>query len=1140
MRQSGSRGHPHIPNALETDMTGKCKLIQKILVSSTSCQRVLILIWLTIALTAIATAPARAQVLYGTLVGSVTDQTGSVVPGAAVNITNTATGVNRSAKTNDVGDYQFTYLVAGLYTVSVTVPSFRKVISEPISVQTNATRRFDVKLQPAVVGQTVTVTGAAPILQTDRADVSFELSSSQLQALPVALSSGLSAGMRLAQAPLVIVPGITSPRAANSEAGNPSDTLQLNANGVTNIGNAVRIDGVNATYQYLPAEPAYTPSVDAIQSIDAVTNSYDAEEGMAAGSITHITTKSGTNEFHGVAWEYNMISALQAKNYFVPPTYRIPKFVLNQFGLNFGGRIIRDKAFFFSNWEGTRRSTASSAFQTIATDAMRSGNFQGTGTIIYDPMTGNPDGTGRTPFLNNTIPPARISYAAQQMIALLPEPNIQTSALANNYFVSPPVQYRRDTIDSRLDYNPTSKSTTFLRYGIQPSNIFAAQYLGKAGGDANGQPGNAPSLIQSLAFGGTYTFTPNLLLDGNVGFMRVNVAAYNTDLNQNYGLDYLKIPGTNGPTHLDGGYPGFTFSGLSNLGNANGSNPFYFHDNTYSSAENLTWVHGRHSLRFGMEYLHFATNKFQPNNLVGPRGGFAFNGGLTALNGGASPNGYNSWADFLLGLPTQTAKDTQFFTPATMRESVWAFYARDRWQLTRALTVDYGLRYERYPMATRDHGGPIIYNPADGYAYFGGINGVPKNAGVQTGNGQLAPRLGIAYRISPKTVVRAGYGTTIDSDNFRFFVTAYPAIITQQIVGLNSFATSGSLSSVGIPPVVLPDISSGKLLVPPNISTITYALNFRRGYIESYNLTLEREIVSNLTVQAAYIGDHTIRAIRNYNLNYAAPGGGQAGRVLYKQAGTASISSYTPSGTGTYNGLQVSLRKRYSNGAAVGLSYTYSKAISDLPGGSDSGLAVNYPPDSYFNRAVDSFNQTHNLQIYGNYHLPFGKGHNLVSKGFGGWLASGWELDFLLSRTSGTPFTVSSSGASLNAPGNSQFANQLVKKVQILGGHDATHPYFNPDNFAPVTTVSFGNAGLNSVRGPGSFNLNTGLARTFSLTERFKLQFRGEAFNFTNTPTFNNPGANASSRTSSSLNGFGIISSALNPRTMRISARLNF
>jgi len=1088
-------------------------------------------------------ATAEGQVLYGQLVGNIIDSGGGSVSGAQVEAKNTGTGISATATTDPSGHFLFSTLTAGSYTVTVSASTFRGVSSQGILIQPNTERRVDFTLEPSSVSESVTILAAPPLLQTDQASVSSQLESAQLVDLP----GGPGPGMRNIQSLYTLVPGFSPPVLGHSESGTPSDTLVSNVNGVSNTNNNTRIDGASSIYAWVPDVAAYIPSTEAIQSVDIVTNSFDAEQGLAAGAIVNISTKSGTNQFHGNAWEYNTISALAARNYFLPKTQKnVPKYILNQFGANFGGPIIHNRAFFFANWERSRRSQNQSGFQTVPTVAMRNGNFQGTGATIYDPATGNPDGSGRQPFPNNIIPASRIAYATSQMMSILPQPNVATSALSANYFTSASGQYTRDIIDSRVDYKVSNRATLFGRYGIQKSSLFDPQPLGKAGGTPvdGGQPGNAPSIFQAVGIGGTYAFSETLLADANFGFSRIGLSTANTDLDQNYGLTFLQIPGTNGSDPLQAGFPAFLISGLSSLGNPSSPNPQLYHDNTYTTAANLSWIRHAHSLRFGMEFQRYELNHFQPQNTYGPRGGFTFTGGLTSLKGGAATNSYNAYADFLLGLPQAMGKDTQFLNPGTLRESVWAFYARDQWQISHTITLNYGVRYERYPFATRDDFGGNAYNPLDGNVYLGGLGTAPKSAGVDAGKGNFAPRFGLTYRIGDKTVVRAGYGITVNPDSFRNMLVAYPAVISQSYTGSSSYAAAGSLAT-GIPAANFPDISSGILKLPLTLTTTTYPRNYRRGYIESYNLAIQRDIFSGMTLQATYVGTLAIREIVALNLNAAAPGSGTAGGALYQSLGTtASILQETPMGTANYNGLQIIAKKRFGNGSMIGANYTYSRTINNYADNSDASPLVSYFPAYSKNRGVAGFDLTHNFVAYGNTPLPFGKGQPFLTHGVANVLLGGWQINNLLIRTSGTPITITSSASSLNAPGNSQFANQLVSHVNILGGHDATHSYFDPTAFSPVTTASFGTASKGSVRGPGFFNWNFGLSRGFRFSERYEVQVRGEAFNLTNTPRFGNPGSNVSNVTTSNgvqnLNGFSVITSASNQRTMRLSARFTF
>lgn len=1078
----------------------------------------------------------HAQVLYGSLTGTVTDASGAAVANAKVEALHVAVGISKQTNSDEHGAYALNDLQPGIYRVTFTAPLFGIVVKENVQLDANTERRVDAQLQLAQVNQSVTVDASVAALQTERADVSTQIQQSQVANLPLGANRNFQTLMRL-------VPGSSPPAASHSSAGNPTGALQSYVNGGADTSNSTRIDGMAVLNFWEGNIIAYVPPAEAIEAVNIVTASFDAEQGQAGGSVVNLTIKSGTNQFHGAAWEYNTNSDLKARNFFYYGKNN-PKNILNQFGLSTGGPIVKNKLFFFVDWERYMLRQSVSGLQSVPTDPLRQGNFAGISTTIYNPNTGNPDGTGRAPFAGNQIPSSMLSSAAMKMAELIPEPN-QGAGIANNYFAAASLQYTRDQVDVKINYNPNDKSTVFGRYSVMPAHIFDPQAMGPAGGNTldGGQPGTAPSLTQTAALGGTYSFTPRLLLDANIGFVREPLAAKNVDINKNYGSDVLGIPGTNGSNPLYGGYPNFVISGFSSLGNPNVSNPFQFRDNNYLYTANVSWIKGAHTIRFGGEFDRWQINHFQAQLKYGVRGGFNFTGGLTALNGGPAPNAYNGWADFMLGLPQAMGKDNQYINPATVRESTYSFYIRDHWQVTRALTIDYGARYEFYPFATRDHFGGNRYDSGSNLALLGGVNGVPENAGVDVGLGQLEPRFGVAYRLGEKTVIRAGYGISSDPYYFTNMRDAYPAVISQQYAGANSYVAGGSLAT-GIPALVGPVISQGSFPLPANVGTLTFPVDFNRGYIESYNFTVQRDVGLGFNAQVAYVGTRTVRSVSEVNINAAGPGGGNAGTPLFQKFGNANtINDQIPFNGGRYNALQTHLKR--SVGAAVfGIVYTYSRAI-DFYDTENSQLTWAWEPMWNRNRALAGYDRTHNFQTYAVYSLPFGRGKKWANHGIASVIAGGWAVNTVLSRMSGTPFSVTSSGTSVNAPGNTQTADLVLPTVAILGGHGPNSPYFNPLAFAPVSAVRFGTSGRDIVRGPGFFNLDASVFRDFKIRENIKLQFRAESYGLTNTPQFANPATTVSNATFSggaitNYNGYDIISSSTGERQIRFALKLMF
>ena len=1068
-----------------------------------------------------------AQVLYGSITGNVTDKSGLAMPSAKVETANIETGTTKQASVDAHGAFGFNDLQPGTYRVTFSAAGFGTVVKNNIQVDANTSRRVDVSLEPSQLNQSVTVDASAVVLQADRVEVNTQISDREVEDLPLP-------GSRNFQSLLDLVPGVSPPVASHSEAGNPTGALATNSNGTSYNNNGTRIDGAVNGYPWLPEIIAYVPPAESIQGVSVSTGNYDAEQGMAGGSAVNVTMKSGTNQFHGAAWEYNTISKLNAKNFFYKGGPNLPKFINNQFGLTSGGPIKKNKLFYFADWERTLKRQAASGTYSVPNLKMRTGDFTFTTVKIFDPLTGKPDGSGRTQFPGNIIPVSRQSFAAITMAALFPVPNQGTAnATTTNYFGIGRYYFNRDNIDIKVNYNPSQKSSVWARYSQITYDVFDPPALADAGGGAmnGGQPGHALGTVRNAATGGTYTITPSLLLDGNVGYTRQAIAGKDVDIDKNWGSDILKIPGTNGSLNLQGGQPNFSVSGLTGFGNTNVSNPFVFRDNQYTFGGNLSWIKRSHSMRFGIEMVDSQINHFQPQLKYGPRGGFTFTGGVTSTVGTNTSTPNNSWADFLLGLPQAMGKDYQYINPGTVREKSYGMYARDQWQMRHNLTVTLGIRYEIYPLAHRDHTGFNRYDPTTNLVLIGGEGGVPYDTGMDTGHGTFAPRLGIAYRLGDKTVIRTGYGFTIDPNNFRVLRDAYPAVISQQITGANSYTPAGDLVT-GLPAVIFPDIRQGKLPFPSTLGTSTYPQQVRRGYIESYNFTIQRDLGHGFNLQTGYVGTMSIRQFAHVNINASTPNGGNAAEPLNKLWGnTSTITLITPFDSARYNSLQTTAMKRFKGANSIRLSYTFGQAI-DYGDNSDSGLTWNWGPMLYRNKALAGYDRTHNLKIFGVYELPFGRGKQWLTHGFMNKIAGGWQINGIMGKVSGTPFTVGSSATALNSPGNTQTANQILPEVEIYG--ELTQ-YFNTKAFAgPVGAGVFGNTGRNILRGPGYFNLDASVFRVFRITERFRLQFRTEAFGATNTPRFNNPAATVTS------GGFGTITAGGGQRQLRFAMKLNY
>jgi hypothetical protein len=1080
-------------------------------------------------------ASVPAQTLYGTLVGNITDPSGLPVVGATVRAEHSGTGLARETKTNERGGFVFSDLQPGSYNMTVRADSLAPFTTTGLQISANAVTRADAQLELPNLAEAVTVAASAVMLQTDRAEVRSEIDTKQVNHLPVS-------GVRNYTALLALVPGVSPPSPAHTLAANPQESLAASVGGQTDERNDTRIDGAGNTFIWLPRLVAYSPPLETIEAVNVVTNSMDAETGMAGGAAINVVTKSGTNRFDGTLFEHHINSALKARNVFYLDPEK-PKFLQNQWGGTLGGPLLRNKLFFFGSHERTNRESNVSRFFTVPTVEARRGDFSSYGTTIYDPLTGNPDGSGRTAFVNNIIPAGRISSVARQIIDWLPLPT--TSAISSNFFASGTAEFDRHSSDVKVNWNPSGRFTMFGRTSILKFSGWTPTPFGRASGGAippDLSEGPVDGLNKSISVGVTYTITPTLLLDGTVGFNYVTPEALHALWGENVGLDDLHLPGTNDPDDITySGMPQFRISGYSTYGNPGSARPQRWHDNQRRYNANISWMKGSHGFRFGIDLSHEHMNHWQIEAGGGPRGDFAYSGGQTAIRNGPAPNQHNAFAAFLLGLPSSVGKAVAPELPLTTRAWRQGFYARDQWQATRNLTLTLGVRAEYYPVVTRKDRGIELYDVTTNKVVIGGVGSVPGDVGISE-RPHFAPRLGAAYRIGDKWVVRSGFGISTDPFSLaRLIRTNYPSLVAMDIVAPNSFQFVGRTED-GIPPVPVPALGNGIIDIPGNVTASTMEKEFNRGHTQSYNVTVQRELNWGFVAQAGYVGSRTVRPLLTMELNYALPGGGNTGRILNQQFGrTASTTLQLPypDGTGRYDSLQATLTRRFIRGFQLQTSYTFSKSISWNTSWMD-------PTQFHRNRALSSFDRPHNLQIGWVAELPFGEGKPFASEGLAKALFGGWQLNGIFSSYSGTPFTVSSSGTSLNAPGNTQTADQVLKEVKILGGTGPGQSYFDPLAFRSVTDVRYGNSGLNILRGPGVVNLDLGLFREFRLRD-LQIQFRAEAFNATNTPHFNNPGANVSNMrlnadgTVNSLGGFTEITSARpDERQVRLGVRVAF
>jgi len=1076
----------------------------------------------------------NAQVLYGSIVGNVMDNSGAAVTGATVRITNKATNQSRDAATNAEGAYNFSTVQTGVYEITVSKTGFKTYTRSNVEVTLNNVTRSDVSLEVGQVSETVSVTADATPLQTDRAEVRAELTSQTLQNLPIPPGRNYQQLFRS-------LPGINPPVNAHSVPTNPSRSLQYNVNGTTSSSNNVRIDGASQYNVYLPHVTAYVPSLEAIETVNIVTNNFDAEQGLAGGAAVNVQIKSGTNQLHGSAFEYHDDNHTKARPWALTPILvngvltpqDKPKRVYNQWGGTLGGPIKKDKLFYFVSFEGTNDRQLGARFLTLPTAEMRRGDLSGAGTIgIYDPATGNANGTGRTAFTGNIIPTARLDPIAQAILKDMPLPN--RPGFTNNYYATAPYAFDRKTVDTKVNYNVSSKLTTYGRFSYlhfsqnNPGALGPLDGVGIAAQGGNTGQGSGNTYGATVA--GVYTVSSNFIIDANVGYTKLGSESRQGFLDQKIGADVLKIPGTNGARDFENGWPRFNISGFAVIGTNDAFMPYTRNDPQWQYVTNFNWTKGAHNIRFGFDFARQQLNHLQAEwngggNTEPAQGGFQFGAGptqlCTATNAAGtcstftSSNNFNSFATFLLGYYTVAGRTYLSQPPLTMRIKAYSGYIRDGWQVNPRLTLTYGTRWEYYPLPRRADRGIEKYNFDTNQQAICGLGSNDDNCGIKLSKKLFSPRLGVAWRITDSFVLRTGYGLTYDPISLaRTYRSNYPTIIADNITAPNSAAPAGTLKA-GIRPTAVPDLSSGLITVPGTVNIVTLGSSFRRPYIQSWNLVLEKSVGWGFVASAGYIATRTIGQAGLLDLNAGRVGGGAASQPLNIKFGrTATTTLLDGIANSHYDSMQAVLKRRFSGGLQMQASYTWSKAIGlvNLGGDNDSGLAINDPAYRILNRAVLNIDIPHNFQWTGAWELPFGRGKRFDTHyGVTNALVSGWQLSWVFGAFSGTPISISSSGTSLNAPNNTQRADQVKADVQKLGGIGTGKPYYDPTAFAPVTAARFGTVGFNTLRSPETVNLDAGLFREFRIKERVTLQFRAEAFNATNTPHFAAPGTNVSS-----------------------------
>jgi len=1052
----------------------------------------------------------------GTIVGMVTDPTGSSVVGAAVTITNVATNEVSRATTDAAGAYYVPNLRPGQYQVTVEAPGFKKFIREAVPLQIDQRARVDAALTLGPTMETIEVTAAAPVLQTETGAIGQVVDNRKIVELPL---NGRGAFNLIG-----LVPGV----AEDSSAGASGASARIN--GGRNRLNEIQLDGITVV-NVKGGGVGYTPMVDALEEFKIVTNSFSAEYGRTGGGVILATIKSGTNSLHGTVFEFLRNDALNARNFFARPTQKKPVLRRNQFGFAVGGPIRRDKTFFFGDWEGTRVRTASVRTSTVPTPAMRAGDLSGFNPI-YDPDTTRVVNgqVVRDPIANNQIPAARFDPAAAKVLSFYPAPN--GPGLANNYVLAGPGKSSNNSGDVRIDHNMSTAIKLMGRYSISPSNSAPSPTF-----DTPGNPSNYPSegKQQNAAFSYMHTLRPTVINELRAGFNRVYSQDTSPTLGQNY-PQKLGIPGV-----PQDNFPLINITGLASVGNAR-SRPALLRMTAFQLVDNLSVMRGRHYLKFGFDFRRSYMNNYNPTNASGE---FGFGPLQTGISSNSKTG--DAFASFLFG----QGSGFQLLPGVSGYLSFPSYdvYAQDDIRISPRITLNLGVRYEPAFQWVEKYDRITCFNPEKRTLDFAGQNGAPRHFFPYDWNNP-GPRFGLAYRATDAWVLRLGYGMYFSSAP----VASNP--------GTPLEAPFPYARSFTIPAAPLTNLASYVLSRFPGGASdfdvtgrtagenVYFDRKSRAPYMQSWNLSVQRRLWRDAAVDLAYAGTSGTKLYTpGSNLNQVAPQllgppaqfGGLTSQQRRPFPEFQNIAYNTFGASSIYHSLQAKLEQRYHSGLSYLMSYTWSKAIDNGSGlfpGDNPSVSSSFRLQNRYNmrgeRSIAASDQAHRFVTSYTYDLPWGPGRRFLNSG-SLWqrVLGSWQIGGIALLRSGLPFGVDSTQNTTDSQGGRQRANRIGDGKLDRSQRTLAH-FFDTAAFVNPPPYTFGNSARNVLRAPGRVNLDLLLARKFPLTERFRLDFRAEAFNLSNTPAFGFPGATVGTPQ------FGVISSADDGRQIQFALKLNF
>ena len=1120
-----------------------------------------------------------AQQVFGSIVGAVTDPSGGALNGAKVTITDTQKGTKFEVETNESGNYTKGQLIPGQYQVTIEASGFQKTVSNPITVQVDAVARFDVAMQVGNVTQEVEVTAAAPLLQADRADVAQTFDAHQIEELP-------SVGRNL-QAFELLNPGTVPFGWGHASDENPQGSVQMVVNGQVFSAMGYELDGTTNQDPILGII-VINPTFDSVAEVKQANQNFDAEFSYTGGGIASYSTKSGTNDFHGDVFEFLQVNTPGFQDFARNPfTNGNPVYRQNQFGGSIGGRVVKDKLFFFADTQLNRQALGGSLNTSVPTAQDRTGNLSdwlaaSPNYQIYDPATGNQaTGVGRTPFPNNVIPSSRLSPEALAIMAYWPLPNTTSNGIsyANNYDASGDVAITGNLWNTRWDYYLNPKNSIFGRYSYAAYTEQAPGAFGlEAGGPNFGNyAGDSSALNQSLAAGWTYTISPTVINEFRLGYMRYHVQ----DVPNGYGTDpatQAGIPGLNLDKTYTSGMPYFDIQdagvGDDKLGYGLGVNqcncPLTQSERQIQFVDNLTKIHGNHSFKFGVD-LRYAMNLRVPSDSH-RAGELYFNGNNTGevTSVGASPIDGLGLATFLLGDTSSFDRYVSSSTNAQERQKRFFYYGQDEWRVTPKLTATLGVRWEMvFPESVNAAGNGATLDLANGLMYVFGEGGVPIN-GIQKMNWhEFAPRVGLAYQIDKKTVIRAGYGWSYNlgtfGSTFGHNVTQNPPVLDYQQINNVSSQPFASVFNLSQGPTTLAPItvsSNGTFPLPNGISPKFRPDVFTMPVVYQYNGTIQRQITNKIAISGGYVGNSTrhgwIGTSNTVNPNEAEWNATTqtATQPYYALYGwTQGLGYYCNCTNQQYNSFQSTLTIKALSGWTVQGNYTYQQLMT-WDGPYDTNYYFLYGPQNGAGGYGQSSLLPHNqVTIAQNYDIPFGHGQKFGSSANKGvdLILGGWTVSAITTFYSGLPISptidnygpaagvVKPSAGPNNRPdmgSGSAYPSTQNRNQWIEGCPDqvcTSGPYAYP------ASDTFGNYPIDTLIGPHFINFDFSAQKQFHITERVSFGLRMDSRNFFNHTNLGGPNTDVTAPNVGQITGIAFGgNNGVGMRTLQFSGNIKF